>query len=388
MEITLKAGAPGISHGFSRRPISLILTRYTLREIVVPAALALVVIGFVGVANEIRERRGALPIEFITWWDAARLAAYLSPTLISYVIPITYMMGILLAFGRLAQNNEITAMKAAGIPLKRLVVPVLIAGGLLSGFCFYLQDRVQPAAVQKMNHLLYTELPERITLEVLPTGVMRDVAGWRIYIGSRDAATKTLNDVVILQPQSGGNWVYYAESARFIETDQGLQMFMNHGNLVIPQEGDTVNSMRFADMTLTLPQSATKTPPGLRRTQTLQQLWGREAEAVATFKKTPMRQTEEDLRRIRQEICERITLPLACLAVSLLAAPLAVRAPRAGRTYSFALGFAIIGGYYVLRMLLQPSSIKPMSEMLALAFVPNLVLCVTGIVALWRVDRV
>jgi lipopolysaccharide export system permease protein len=279
-------------------------------------------------------------------------------------------------------------MKAAGIPLQRLVIPVVVVGGLLSGLCFYLQDRAQPAAVQKMNRLLYTELPQRITLEVLPTGVMHEVAGWRIYIGSRDAGTKTLNDVVILQPKGGSDWVYYAESARFIETDQGLRMYMNRGNLVLPQEGDSVASVPFSDVTLSLPQNALKTPPSPRRAQRLQLLWAREAEAAATYRVSPSRQSEEDLRKIREEICDRLSLPLACLAVSFLAAPLAVRAPRAGRTYSFAIGLAIVGVYYLLRLEVQPSTVQPFGEMLTRAMIPNVALCASGLIALWRVDRV
>jgi hypothetical protein len=66
-----------------------------------------------------------------------------------------------------------------------------------------LQDRVQPAAWKRVNALLYEELPQRATLEVLPTGVMHEFGGLRVYIGGRDLASKTLYNIDIIQPQDG-----------------------------------------------------------------------------------------------------------------------------------------------------------------------------------------
>ncbi|MBX7257397.1 MAG: LptF/LptG family permease [Candidatus Hydrogenedentes bacterium] len=376
------------SSGGGRTPISTILSRYILKEIAVPAVLAVAIIGFIGVANEMRERREAMELEFITLWDVARLAFYLSPTLVAYIIPITFMLGILLAFGRLAQNNEITAMKAAGISLKRLVAPVILFGAILSGLSFCLQDRVQPAAMQHMNHLLYTELPQRITLEMLPTGVMHDVSGWRVYIGSRDAATKTLKDVVILQPKDGQNWVYYGESAQFIEDASGLKVNMPKGNIVLPQGNDSVTSMPFTNLSVSLPSKSLRPPPSLRKSMALRELWEREAQARKQYEVSKSKSTQDDLRKVRTEICERFSLPLACLAVSVIAAPFAVRAPRAGRSHGFAVGFIILLVYYALRMVLEPSTVKPFAEMLLRALTPNIVLGLAGVIAIWRVDRV
>jgi LPS export ABC transporter permease LptF len=386
--VVLRASRP--SAGGGRVPLSTILSRYVLKEIVVPAFFAIVVIGFIGMAIKIRERNHVLQEvkEFITFWDLARLSLYLSPMLIVYIIPITYMLGILLAFGRLAQNNEITAMKAAGIPLKRLVAPVIVVGALLSATSYYLQDRVQPVAMQQMNRLLYTELPQRITLEMLPTGVMHEVSGWRVYIGGRDVATKTLKDVVILQPKDGQNWVYYGKSAQFVEDEAGLRVFMPEGNIVLPQGSDSVTSMPFTNLSMSLPTNSFRLPPNLRKSLTLQELWAREAQVRAEFDKNRSDRTGENLRKVRWEICKRITIPLACLAVSLIAAPLAVRAPRAGRSYGFAIGSVIILVYYVLLMVLEPSSVRSLGEMFVRALAPNVLLGIAGVFAIWRVDRV
>ena len=95
-----------------------------------------------------------------------------------------------------------------------------------------------------------------------------------------------------------------------------------------------------------------------------------------------------ELLRMRLEITERITLPLAVLAVSFVAAPLAVRSQRGGRSYSFAIGFAIILTFYLLRSVLEPTALKPMSEILVRGLLPIFLFSAIGIGAMWRVDRV
>lgn len=370
-------------------PYGGLLTRYTLREIAVPAFLAVVVIGFVGVAQELREchTEKSLPLEFISGWDVTRLVFYFSPMLAAYIIPITYMMGILLAFGGLAQNNEVTAMKAAGIPLKRAIAPVIVTGLLLSGLSFVLMERVQPWAAAKANHLLYVELPQRITLEVLPTGSVQEIGDWRVYFAGRDAAAKTLTGIVIRVPKQNGEWVFYAKEARFVDDPDGALLVLKDGYIIVPQQDDTVTRAVFSDWTMPLPAAMKLTAPSQRHTMSLDELHAKEKRLAAAQAATPSRNSE-DLRITRREIADRITMPLACLAVSFIAAPLAVRSPRSGRSFSFALGFAIIFVFYMLRNLLEPSNLVTLNNAILRGLVPSLVLCAAGAVAVWRVDRV
>jgi lipopolysaccharide export LptBFGC system permease protein LptF len=121
---------------------------------------------------------------------------------------------------------------------------------------------------------------------------------------------------------------------------------------------------------------------------TFSELLDKERDAVARHAASPSRQNAENLRLTRAEIGERASLPLACLAVSIVAAPFAVRARRAGRSYSFAIGFLIIGAYYMIRLFVEPGDVRPLAECVFRAMTPNLVLAAVGIVALWRVDRV
>ncbi|MCC6794664.1 MAG: LptF/LptG family permease [Candidatus Hydrogenedentes bacterium] len=391
MSINITTNSTG-SRGF--RVLFDKLTRYCLSEIAVPAILAMLIIGFVGVANELRERREPLNqfLDYISGWEMARLVLYFSPTLVAYLIPVAFMMGILLAFGRLAQNNEITAMKAAGIPLKRLVLPVVIVGALLSVLTFFLQDRVQPQAIARANKLIFEELPQRVTLDVLPVGVMKEFGGVRVYFNDRDPATKLLRDIVVIQEQSGRNTIYRAETAQFVNASEDggeAKLVLRKCRVVRPLPGGDKTDQTSEEVTVSLAPSLPLRGAARHKALTVPELIQEEKRATESYKHAGnKRNAAENLRTIRTEISDRITLPLACLAVSLAAAPLAVRAPRSGRSYSFAIGIALLGGYYLLRILLEAKSVHPLEDYIVRGLVPNIALCLVGLWALWRVDRV
>ena len=413
-----------------------ILNRYIIRQIAVPTLLALVVVGFLGVASEIRERVDQfrdLPLSEITFGDATRLMLLFLPAMVSLVVPITFMMGILMAFSRLAHQNEITAMKAAGIPLKRVILPVLLAGALLSAGMFAVQDRLQPWALRQINPILYSDLPLRATLDVLPTGIMHNYEDWRVYIGAREP-DGTLEDIRILQAAGEGPIAFYAASAHVVKEGARAQLVM-HDVLMIPS-GQALATLK--SHSITIPALKPKRATQVRKTYTLRDLLHYETliqltqdlqreglltdaslkalgDAGGVLAKTGLPpaivdrypdtitikpewlekvdhyrgvQATADLVETRWDIAERTALPFACLAVCLAAAPLAVRTRGGGRSYAFLVGLIVLGVYFLLLQALRPTGLHSLDTMLLKAWTPNLVLMAGGLFFLWRVDRV
>ncbi len=366
-----------------------ILTRYTLAEVAVPTLLAMLVIGFLAVSVRLNEQIRDVSLEFLTATDIVRLLVCFLPTLVTIVIPIAYMMGVLLAFGQLSQHNEITAMKAAGIPLTRVVVPVIFLGGLLSVGSFVLQDRVQPAALTRVNNLIYREIPLRATLDMLPTGVMHEFGDWRVYVRDRNPETRELKNIEIYQPQNDGSvQIYAAKSARLIKKGAESSILMPHGHVIMPQEDGSAMLQIITNTALQLPPLHEEKVQGKRQTYTLAELLEHEKREAEKHASHASASGDRELKRTRWEISERFSLPLSCLAVSLLAAPLAVRGSRSGRSYSFAIGFTIFLAYYVMQFQLEPDSLVSLANCIGRGLMPSIVLAGAGIWALWRVDSV
>ncbi len=373
-----------------------LLNRYIILQVLSPSLLALAVISFITVFNELRERIDPAGAEIVRTAmlqvrpiDFAHLAILFLPTVVIYIIPITYMMGILLGFGRLAEHNEITAMRASGVPLKRIVMPVLVGGAVLSAGAFLLQDRVQPAAVNRASQLMFVDIPLRITLDKLPAGVMHDIGDWRFYIGHKDPEAQALYDINILAPErDGGATVYYARMARVLPEAPRTAIELRDGHIIFPEEGGRLARSTFQRWVLTLPELIPREAREDRRGLNLAELRAAEQQLAEEYEATGATRAAEELRRYRREISERVALPFASLAVSLCAAPLAVRRGAGGRTYSFAIGAGVFLGYYLVMMVAERGGLQPLGETVLRAFAPNLVLGLAGAWLIWRVDRV
>ncbi|MBI5093987.1 MAG: LptF/LptG family permease [Candidatus Hydrogenedentes bacterium] len=362
------------------------LNRYILREIAAPLLLAMAVISFLGVGNELRERMRYLPLNVFEIADFVRLTVYFLPSLVSMVVPIAYMMGILMAFGRLAHDGEIIAMKAAGVPLKRVVAPVIAVGALLSVVCFYLQDRVQPLGLAKAQRLITIEMPLRITLDMLPTGQMHHFGDWQVYIGSKDAATGALHNIDILD---GKGTMYFAESAELIKGEPSSRIVLKNANIVFPERDRAFVMNRTTETELLVPETSTSRNIGNdRKGMPLRALLAREKSESAKLAQTQLEDDKKSLRSTRSEISDRLSYPLACLAVTLAAAPLGARARRAGRSYTFAVGSGVFLVYYVLKFVLEPKTLHSLGDVIVRGLAPDIVLLAAGGVLLWRVDRI
>jgi len=88
---------------------------------------------------------------------------YRIPEFIQYILPVTAMTSALLTLGLLSKFNEITAMKACGISLYRIIIPVVLMAVLLSLFSFYLQENILPYSNKKEREVWYriNDVPPR-----------------------------------------------------------------------------------------------------------------------------------------------------------------------------------------------------------------------------------
>jgi lipopolysaccharide export system permease protein len=365
-----------------------LLTRYILGKIWPPAVLAALVISFVvvggAVRTEMRTISERIPMSQMAVIDIVRIGLYALPMMIEYIFPITFLMGIMFVFSRLAQRSELTAMKAAGIPLKRVVMPVVVLGAVLSGVAFWMIDQAQPWAYWRLVRLVTQELPLRMTVDALPTGVIHEVGDWRIYLGKREPDGR-LRDIVILQPLEEGANAFYADSAKLIQQDGKACLELRNGYFI---PTDPKQHFSFESLVHEAPMPETLKMPETNEGLTLAQLRMEEARLAQRFAETESLPVGIELRNTRVEIRNRLTFPLMCLVMSIVGAPLGARSKRTGQSYAFTLGLGIIVLYFVVRRLVDLPLLLPLSVTVAMGQIPNVLLCLLGLALIWRVDRV
>ena len=109
-----------------------ILDRHVLTETAVAGGVATGAFIFVMAAgNVLSQVASAIAAGRVTAFEGLELVGLLLPGLIPYVLPLGMLTGVLMAFGRMGAQHELTAMKAGGLSLLRIAAPALfLAAGL------------------------------------------------------------------------------------------------------------------------------------------------------------------------------------------------------------------------------------------------------------------
>ena len=117
-----------------------ILGRYVLKEHLGPLTFSLTALTSLFLLNYIAKNFGELVGKGLPWQVIAEFFMLSIPFTFAMTLPMAVLVSVLYAFSRLASENEITAMRASGVGMQRLLIPVLIAASLLAVVMLALND--------------------------------------------------------------------------------------------------------------------------------------------------------------------------------------------------------------------------------------------------------
>lgn len=145
----------------------------------------------------------------------AQFFFYSALTLIPLSLPLAILLAALMTFGNFGERYELLSMKAAGIPLLRIIRPLVIFCTFLGCTSFYFQNVIAPEAKLKLLTLLVSMKQTSPELDI-PEGVFySDIGGYNIYVKKKDKETGIMKDVLIYNFSDG------FENAHIIWSSEG-----------------------------------------------------------------------------------------------------------------------------------------------------------------------
>jgi LPS export ABC transporter permease LptF len=218
-----------------------ILDRYILKQfasvllmVLMSVLVLFVVIDYTDLAGEIAENRITFPV-------IASYYRYYILQVLNLTIPISVLLGTLITFGILAKNNEVTALKANGVSLYRVTLPIIAVATIISGVSYLLQDFVLPHANQRV-----VELKAQIKGRVTPRAFSIQQRQWLFGQGrymfnflSYDQNAQTLRQVQVFELDEKEFVLQrriFAQEARFdgvgwVFVDGWIRKFGEHGEV-------------------------------------------------------------------------------------------------------------------------------------------------------------
>lgn len=164
-----------------------LLDRHVLTETAIAGGAATGAFVFVMVAgNILRQVSEAIATGRVSGGEGLELVALLFPGVLPYALPLGLLTGVLIAFGRMSAQQELTAMKASGQSLARIARPALLLAGALALFSAWLNLEIAPYSNTEYRRLLVGSAKDNPASVIVPGKLNRQFPGMVMRAAERD----------------------------------------------------------------------------------------------------------------------------------------------------------------------------------------------------------
>ena len=324
-----------------------ITNRYILKEMFIPFSINVLVFTFLFLMTEMIEIANWIVNYKLSIWSVLAFIFYTLPWFLMFIIPMSVMLAVLLTFLRLSGDNEIVAIKSCGLSIYGLLPPVLIfalIGFLLTNFITLYGVPRAKASLEEMALKVAASnadigLKER-TFNDTFKGVM-------LYVNKIDFKNKKLIDVFIEDKrQADVVSTVIAPEGRLISEPEKFIYHLILSNGSIHQTNlkkRSANSIQFNTYTLSLDFKKEMGTATRKKKH-------REEMSIAELRRFigDSANEDEDYFKAKIVLHRRFSIPVACLALGLLAFPLGVQSQSSKRSFGLITCLFFFFLYYVL----------------------------------------
>ncbi len=211
----------------SARPAG-ILSRYLLRLHFAPFVFALSALTLLLLLNEIGQRFNKLLGKGLDWTIIARVFVLSIPFILAVTVPMAILIAVLYTFNQLAADNEITALKATGIHLPRLLAPLALAAIVVGGLLIVFNNTILPTSNHKLA-LLLASIGRKKPTFVLHDRTINEVLPNELYLQAAriDRTRSALMDVAIYDHRTRDRArTIYADSGQMAYNEAQTDLFL------------------------------------------------------------------------------------------------------------------------------------------------------------------
>jgi lipopolysaccharide export system permease protein len=378
-----------------------LLDRYIFRSVLFTCLAAVGLFAFIVlVPNIARDLLAYVLAGQLSTAAFGRLMLLLVPLAITYALPMGLLTGVLLTLGRLSADHEITAMRAAGLSLPRLTVPVLFLAVIGAGVGLYFNfDSMPRARVEyhreladavRTNSLSFIE--EKTFIRTFPGYVVyvnekagaelkdfwlwelddqkrvarlvRAAAGHLEYDGAENALILTLTHAQV-ETRNDKNPENFADTSPIVSFEKSepvrlsLNRFFKPGSVRVKPDWMTFSQLRTERVRL----AARVVPPGQAKD------YAREA------------------MKLELVYQDKFNTALAVFSLALIGVPLGIKVSRRETSANFGVALLLTLGYYLLTVAVKALDRHPEYRPDLLIWVPNLLIIGIGVWLFTRIEK-
>ena len=317
------------------------------------------------------------------------------PQIVAYTLPMAILFAGLLAFGRLSESSQITAVRAGGVGFLRIVFPALVFAWFVVLGMFLLNEKVAPQSTKAAKQFIRNSLIDRgLSDQETNISYMDQDAGWLFAAASGEGNVfkdvrwwdfSRPGEITLYAADEGvwsmGGWEFHNAKVinlsigkngdvgkAAIQGEEGLENLAGRGNVI--------RSM----VTSKLEMKIARTPSDILNegNRDPQEMSLGELKAYISSPAAQKR-SEEYIRKIEGTYYFKIAAPFASIIFTLIAAPLGLTPQRSSSTMGVGLSMLLVFAYYLLSAFSVKTAESGVLTPVVAAWLPNAVFLVAGI---------
>ncbi|NQU18125.1 MAG: YjgP/YjgQ family permease [Candidatus Saganbacteria bacterium] len=320
-----------------------LVDRYIFKELFDPFIFGLLSFSLILSASMVMfELVRAVVISGMPILIALKIFIFRLPAVVVYIFPMATLLAALLGFSRLSKDSEITAFRASGVSLSRLMYPVIIFGLLISVVNFLFYEIVVPESNKAAKNLLIVtalekapRIEENVFVPEFQDGVLK-----RVFFAKK-LENQAMKGVIVQEFSNGTlSKIINAKEALWLDKEKTWRFFDGIIYL-LSSDGEYKHLVRFDEQSIAIKFS----PADLYRDERKP-----EEMSIASLRRYIglKEKMGEKVTSLQIQLNMKIAIPFASLVFVLLGAPLGLSPRRASSSVGLGLSIIVIFAYYVL----------------------------------------
>lgn len=376
-----------------------LLHRHLFFSVLATCAAAIGLFGFVLiVGNALKDLLGYLLAGQLQPDTVLKLLLLLAPYVCSYALPMGMVTGVLLVLGRMSSQNEITAMRAAGLGLGYIARPIFLIAGLGVVAALFVNFEYMPRARSAYKATLAAAVRDNPLGFVVPKTFVRDFPGVVFYVSAKDGPE--LRDVWVWRLDKEQRAIEFLRAGSGqVDYDAGanrMTLRLKNAQVDRRNEKDPENfantdlQATFGDLSFDLPLDKLFG----RQTLRIKPSWMTYRELVAerarveTAPELSVEERAAKLGKLSFTLHEKASSAVAVLAFAFIAVPLGIKVSRQETSANLGVALALVMTYYFLTVMVGWLERWPQWRPDLLLWVPTLLFLAVGIRLFRSVGRV
>ena len=356
-----------------------LIDRFISRELVAHILSAVAVLSVVLVIGNVFRKLFPLlvnhqvPVDYLL-----KFIVYVLPFSLIFTIPWGLLTTILLVFGRLSADNELTALRCNGVSITRICWPLAGLALVCTAICLWLNVQVAPATQKKLRSMIVDLATSNPMALFGSDQVIDQFPGRKIYVGKKDG--NKLENILVFEMNENSvpMRVIHARSG-MLETDIEQQRILMHLSDARYQQRDENEPLDLHKIRDGISMEEATLPISLNELyEREQRKSGRSSLSIEQLIQVVSTGTEKQRSASRTEISKRFSFPLACLAFALIGVPLGITAHRRETSVGFGLALIVAFFYFLFIIIADTLRTRPEFHPELLVWFPNVLFLALG----------